>query len=180
MSLGKKKKGQVTMFLIVLVILLFAGTAIFLLSFAKTVSQSDYLNLYTHNLLLSVMRADTGHITDPNCKLVSDAITCAFFSPTMVCRGGSITCAELANQTVADYIERFSLVKKSYRYLLTVEPQGFTALDQGTGEPVKMVIGDPAVAGLRNQSKYTANEQLGRATTTGVFNLNVRLTIASK
>ena len=172
-------RGQTTMVLILLVILLFAGTAIFLLTFAKTVSQNDYMNLYAHNLLLSLMRSDTGY-TDPNCKLVSDALACAFFSPDYLCGKGSeaVSCLSLANRTATDYIERFSMIKKSYRYLLIVEPQGFTVLGPD-GLPFKISIGDAGVA-LGRQTKYSANEQMRKATATGVFNLNARLIIMTK
>ena len=170
-------KAQTTMVLILLVILLFAGTAIFLLTFAKSVSQADYMNLYAHNLLLTLMRSDTGY-TDPNCKLVSDALACAFFTPEYICGQNGPSCLTLANRTAADYIERFSMVKKSYAYLLTVEPQGFTVLGSN-GEPFKIVIGDPNVA-LGRQTKYAANEQMRKSMSSGVFNLNAKLMIMTK
>ncbi len=172
-------RGQTTMVLIFLVLLLFAGTAIFLLTFAKNISQTDYMNFYVHNLLLTLMRSDTGY-GDPNCKLVSDALSCAFFSPEYVCSGGaeSLSCLELANSTATGYIERFSVVKKSYRYLLIVEPQGFTVLGLD-GEPFKISIGDTGVAAGR-QTKYTANEQMRKAMSSGVYNLNAKLIIMSK
>ncbi len=179
-------KAQTTMVLIFLVLLLFAGTAIFLLTFAKNINQTDYMNFYVHNLLLTLMRSDTGY-GDPNCKLVSDALSCAFFSPDYVCGGGyaagavgsgSPTCLQLANVTATSYIEMFGMVKKSYRYLLTVEPQGFTVLGQD-GEPFKISIGDNDVATGR-QTKYTANEQMRKAMSSGVYNLNAKLTIMAR
>jgi hypothetical protein len=170
-------KGQTTMVLIMLVILLFAGTAIFLLTFAKSISQTDYMNLYVHSLLLTLMRSDTGY-TDPNCKLFSDVLSCAFFSPEYVCSQNGPSCLELANRTATGYIERFSTIKKSYRYLLVVEPQGFNVLGPD-GEPFKINIGDLGVAAGR-QTKYTANEQMRKATSTGVYNLNARLIIMTR
>jgi hypothetical protein len=171
--------GQSTVFLILLVIMLFAGTAVMLLTFAKTINQSDYINMYTHNLLLSILRSDTGY-SDPNCKLVSDAIICAFFSPNAVCRGGTTTCLEVAKSAITDYVGRFSSVKKSYRYLLTVQPSGFTMIDENTGEPFTISVGDSSISSVRNQTKYTANEQLRKAATTGVFNIDVKLTVVPK
>lgn len=172
--------------MIMLVMLLFAGTAIFLLTFAKNISQTDYLNLYAHNLLLTLMRSDTGY-TDPQCKLVSDALSCAFFSPEYRCGGGPAAaavglggpdCMTLANRTATDYIERFSMIKKSYRYLLTVEPQGFTVLGPD-GEPFRIIIGDQNIAASR-QTKYAANEQMRKAMSSGVYNLNARLVIMTR
>lgn len=170
-------KAQTTMILIVLVMLIFAGTAIFLLTFAKNISQSDYMNLYAHNLLLVLMRSDTGY-SDPQCKLVSDALSCAFFSPEYRCGQGGKDCMTLANQTADDYINRFSMIKKSYSYLLIVEPLGFTVLGQG-GEPFKITIGDQGVAAGR-QTRYAANEQIRKAASSGVFSLNARLVIMEK
>jgi len=176
---GKSRpvKAQTTMVLILLVMLLFAGTVIFLLTFAKNISQSDWMNLYVHNMLLSLMRSDTGY-TDPNCKLVSDALSCAFFSPGYICDQNGPTCLGLANRTATEYVERFSLIKKSYRYLLTVEPQGFNVLDNN-GEPFKIIIGDAGIA-VERQTKFTANEQMRKPTATGVYNLNARLMIMMK
>lgn len=169
--------GQTTMFLLLLVIVIFAGTAIFLLTFAKTISQADYMNLYVHNLLLVLMRSDTGY-TDPECKLVSDTLSCAFFTPGHICGTAGPDCLSLANETVSEYIDRFSMIKKSYGYLLVVEPYDFRRLDEN-GEPFSITIGDPDIASLR-QAKYAANEQIRRKTATGVYSLDARLFITTR
>ena len=77
-------KAQTNMILIILVIVVFGGLVLFLLSFARTVSQDEYMNLYAHNLLVSVLRTDTGY-TDIDCKLTSDVIRCGFFSSDYRC-----------------------------------------------------------------------------------------------
>lgn len=169
-------KAQTTMVLMMIVILLFVGTVIMLLTFANTVKQTDYINLYAHNLLLSVMRSDTGY-TDQECKLVSDVLACAFFDPTRICGSGGPTCLELANRTANDLINKFSMVKKSYSYLLVVEPIGYNAMING--EPLKIIIGDQSVATSKS-TKYTANEEMKKTLSSGIYTLNARLTIMTK
>jgi hypothetical protein len=164
------------MIAIVFIILLFAGTVIMLMTLTSQVSQDDYKNFYVHNLLLTVMRSDTGY-TDSQCKLVSDAIGCAFSNPDKPCGAGAPTCLEVAQNATQYYIELFSGVKSSYRYLFTVESRGFVA--EHNGEPFRISIGDSSIADLR-QTKYTANEEIPINTRNGNFNLNAKLTLVSK
>ncbi len=79
-SNARGMKAQTSLMLIVVLILVFIGLAVFLLSFASTLDQQDYFNLYTNNMIITVMRSDTGY-HDSKCRLVSDAVSCAFFSP---------------------------------------------------------------------------------------------------
>jgi hypothetical protein len=162
------------MILILLIIVMIAGMAIFLMNFASTISQDEYMNLYAHNMLLSLMRSDTGY-TEPDCKLVSDSISCAFFNANKPC--GDSACIDIANRSLSNHISTFSTVKKSYRYLLVVEPQGFRA--EHEGEPFTLMIGDESLLGSRG-TKFAANEQIRTTTSTGVFNLNAKLIIATK
>ena len=131
-------KGQTTMIFIILIIIIFLGMASFLLSLGRTVSQSEYLNLFAHDLLSSLLKTDTGP-TDPSCKTVSDVLACSFLSPTYVCGGQD--CFSLAQQTVNEQVSRFALIKEGFRFLLTVEPEGFVALPQGGG-PYTVEVGD--------------------------------------
>ena len=169
-------KAQTSLILIVLLLVIMAGVAVFLLGFAQTVSQKDYFNLYTHNLLLSVMRTDTG-FTDNNCKLVSDLISCTFFFTDWICGNSGRTCYEIANETVSDYISNFELIKKNFRYLFLVEPEGFTARGPN---PLVFEVGDK---GLKTEKieKFTANERILRVTTTGQqYFLKVQLILAKR
>jgi len=119
------RQGQTTMIFIVLIIIIFLGMGVFLLSLAQTVSQSEYINLYTHNLLSSLVKTDTGY-TDASCKTVADLLSCSFLSPTHIC--GTQDCFSLSEQTVNSYMEQFAFIKEGFRYLLIVESVGFTAL----------------------------------------------------
>jgi len=167
------QKAQTNMILIIIVIIIFGGVVIFLLGFAKTISQAEYMNIYTHNLLLSVMRTDTGY-TDANCKLVSDAISCAFFVKTQ-CGGTGPSCISLANETVTDYMSRFELIKKGFRYLLKVTPEGFTP----RSEPYEIEIGDKGLDTEKTE-KFVANERIQKTMDIGQLNLKVQLIIAKR
>lgn len=175
--LSKHQKAQTNMILIIIVIVIFGGLIVFLLGFAKTISQTEYMNLYTHNLLLSIMRIDTGY-TDANCKLVSDTISCAFFAPNWRCGGDGPSCLSMANATVNSYISQFELIKKGFRYLLKVKPEGFVVRSP-TGEPFEIEIGD---MGLDTEKieKFAASERIQKTTTTGQYNLRVQLFIAKR
>ena len=150
-------KGQTGMILIVLVVIIFAGIAIFLFSLARTVSQEEYMNIYVHNLLLTTMRTDTG-FTDPDCKLVSDTLACASLTPTHLCGGTGPNCFDLANQSVTEYMNKFGTVRKNYRYLLIVGSGGLTTTE--TGAPI-LKIGDQDLETAR-VTKITANEVIQR------------------
>jgi hypothetical protein len=169
----KTMKSQISIILIVLIIIIFIGVTLFLLSFAETISQREYMNLYVHNLLLSVMRTDTGYIGS-DCKLVSDLIACAFFKPTFIC--GNYTCLELANQTIYDYMSEFELIKKNYRYLFTVTAPGY--VPELEGEQIKLEFGDPELKG--RIEKITANYYIEKVFGTTQYILKAQLIIAKK
>jgi len=173
---SQKRSGQTTMIFILLIIVIFAGMGIFLLSLAKTVSQSEYMNIYAHNLLSSIMKTDTG-FTSPTCKTVSDLLGCSFLSPTYVCDGDQ-DCFTLANQKVNNYISRFALIKEGFRYLLTVEPEGFVSLPQG-GQPYTVEIGDSSLKEEKTE-KITANQKIQKILGGNPYILNIRFTIAKK
>ena len=153
----KSAKGQTGLILMVLLVIIFAGIAIFLFTLARTVSQEEYMNIYVHNLLLAIMRTDTGY-TDAECKLISDLLACAALTPTHLCGGTGPDCLSLANQTITEYMNRFGTVRKNYRYLLIVGSGGFVPTQ--TGRPL-LEIGDKELATARI-SKITANEVVQR------------------
>lgn len=135
------RKAQSSMILLVLVIVIFAAVAVFLFSLAETVSPKQYMNMYTSNLLLSILRADTGS-NDPECKYVSDLISCAYFQPSNYrCSGSTITCRELAESQIDFYMSKYAETQQSFRYLLTVSPKGFIARDP-EGQAFKLEFGD--------------------------------------
>lgn len=158
------------MILIVLVLIIFAGIAVFLFTFARTVSQEEYMNIYVHNLLLTTLRTDTGY-TDANCKLVSDTLACAFLHPAHRCGGTGPACLDLANQTVTEYLNKSENVRKNYRYLLIVESETWG----GEAGPYRLEIGDKALETER-VTKISANEVIQRE---GAI-LGVRLIMAKR
>ena len=107
------KKAQSSLLMIVFVIMIFAGLGLFLLSIGQTVEQSDYMNIYTHNLLLTLLRSDTGE-NSRECKYVSDAIACAVTSATCFCEEG------LASRTINSYMESMETLKPTYDWHISV------------------------------------------------------------
>jgi len=171
--------GQSMVIMIVFVIMIFGGLAVFLLSISQTVSQKEYHNLYVHNLLLSVMRTDTGY-TDPNCKLVSDTLGCAFTQSTEYkCGGSGEPCIELANGTLTNYMDRFELVKKNFRYLFIAKPETGVRIDPETGEPLVVRIGDKSLETARIDKLKTVYI-IPKFLATGPYNIVVELFLAEK
>ena len=174
-------KAQTSMILIVLVIIIFGGLAVFLLTFAQTFSQPEYVNLYAHNLLLSVMRTDTGY-TDSRCKLVSDTLSCAFFESDWRCGGSGPACLSLINETVQKYVGEFELIQKSYRYLFIAKPEylsGGEVLNPLTDEPLRIKVGDLSLEGERT-GKIVANEQVQKATSRGPIVIRAQLVLSQR
>lgn len=171
-------KAQSTVVMMVFVILIFLGIILFLLSFANTADRTDYENLYLHNLLLSLMRADTGE-DDVNCKLVSDSIACAFtMTSDYIC--GTQTCKEVADEKLTEYMLKFENIRKNYRYLFVVESgSDFITIDEETGQPLKILIGDPALETARID-KLKANYKITRSTAGGQYDIDVQLFVAEK
>lgn len=163
------------MIVIILIIIVFGGMAVFLLALADNVSQSEYINLYTHNLLSSMLRTDTG-ITNPSCKTVSDLLACSFLSPTYICEAGR-TCFSMAETVIDRIVSDFASDKQGFRYLLIVEPEGFVALPQGI--PYTVEIGDLTLKDARIE-KITSNERIQRVLGGNPYLMDIRLTISRK
>lgn len=162
------------MIVIVVIIALFAGIGIFLLSLAKPVSSSEYLNLYTHSLLSSLLKIDVEQ-GDLSCKTVSDLVACSFLTPSHVC--GKKDCMALANETVNQYISAMSAQREGFRYVLIIEPEGFVALPSGS--PYTLQIGDAALLEEKVE-KITAHERLQKVVGGTPYLLNVQLVVAKK
>ncbi|MBU0953762.1 MAG: hypothetical protein KKA90_05105 [Nanoarchaeota archaeon] len=171
------KRAQTNIVVFVFILLIVVGVIAFLLSAARTLNPVEYLNLYAHNSLLSVLREDTGY-TDSNCKLVSDVISCSFFTPTWQCDGSGPTCRSLAEEKITEAMDQFEIIKKSYRYLFRVEPEGFVVKD-AAGTPFSINIGDGTLATEKGE-KITANERISRVSQSGQFLLKVQLILKKK
>jgi hypothetical protein len=172
-------KAQTSMILIVLMLLIFAAVGVFLLSYASTVSQEDYMDLYVNNLMISLMKTDTGY-SDSNCKQLSDTVACAFVLPDWRCGTSGMSCLELANSSISEYMDAFELISKNYRYLFTVETHDFIArTGSEQGEGLSLSFGD---ASLRNYAgkKRTSNLAIQKTLAGSQYNLKLRLFIARK
>lgn len=174
-------KAQSSMIMIILVLLVFAGVAMFLLSFAQEISQEDYMNLYAHNMWLTVSRSDTGY-READCRLVSDALACAYYLGNPRCGGTGPTCLEVANTTLSYYLERFRDTKKNLRYFLkfdsyrrnqsTFELEPHVALTEG-GIPLRLRLGDEDLERERTR-KWAVNENIIK----GEYVLKAQLLVA--
>lgn len=170
------RKAQSSMILLVLVIVIFAAVAVFLFSLAETVSPKQYMNMYTSNLLLSILRADTG-LNDPECKYVSDLISCAYFQPSNYrCSGSTITCREFAQSQIDFYMSKYAETQQSFRYLLTVSPKGFIARDP-EGQAFKLEFGDLTLKGDDVQV-WAANQLIQKVSGATEHYLTVNLLIS--
>lgn len=167
-----KRKAQTSLIMILMVIIIFVGSAVFLISFAGDISQTEYINLYAHNLLASVLKTDTG-LTDPQCRTMADVLTCSFVSPSHIC--GAKDCYTLADERLNDTMNEFSLIKRSFRYLFVVEPQGFVALSQGQQRIVE--LGDASLLNAKTDT-FVANQRAQQILGGQAYILNFRLVIA--
>lgn len=162
----RAQSGFVMVFLLILVI---GFMVLFLVSISSVVKNTEYTQLYTTNFLLSILKSDTG-FTDPNCKLVSDALYCSFTSSEYLCGSSGKTCGDVAKEAVDTYLDYDTgIAKKSFRHLLIAEPESPWYPVSG-GIPIKFEVGDTSIQDLRSK-KTVQNEILG----SGSRLLNVRL-----
>jgi hypothetical protein len=107
--------GQTTMIAIVLIILVFGVVVLFLSSFVGFQSQEDYLNLYTGNALISILRTDTGYTNHPeSCGRIIDVLFCSEYTPSFRC--GGTECKSLAGVLVDTHMDK--ILKPQLDYLL--------------------------------------------------------------
>jgi hypothetical protein len=167
------------MLLIVIIIMIFVGLAVFLLGIANPVTSNEVTGIYVNNLLLSVMRTDTGY-TDSKCKLVSDLVFCAYFTPEWQCGPGTPNCLGLANITIARYMSAFWNETKSMKYLFTVSP-AFVARDP-TGEPISLDMGDSSLKTSKSDAMKIFSHPLVISKTLGSnqYTLKIQLIVSKR
>jgi len=146
--MGKKISGQTSMILIVLVIVIFIALSIFLLISSIKPTHDDYYNLYAHNLLLSVLRWDTGLGGD--CDTISSTISCAYMTPYTRC--GLSDCRTLAEEVVPQVVG--SIVKTNFDYCIIVEPENKTSYEE------TMIYGPRCDVVQAKSTRWTANEKI--------------------
>ena len=158
-----RKKGQMSMLVFVLGVVFFIMLGIFLFTAGIKSSDTDYVNMYVHNLLLSAMRTSTGY---PNpCISVSDTLSCAYLTPDRIC--GSRKCSEIAEEVTDNALG--SIIKQNYDYYLVVEPENWDIMGGSV-----ISIGNEAVA--KKRPRFVANEKVLAYGS----NLRIMLTIAGK
>lgn len=135
------------MILIVLVIVIFMGIGIFLLISSIKPVHDDYYNLYAHNLLLSVLRRNTGY--GGYCDTISSTVSCAYMTSYRNC--GGVECRNLSFEIVPQLIE--SVIKPTFDYCMTVEPENGTYGEQ-------LVYGPRCDVVTAKKTVWTANEKI--------------------
>jgi len=173
------RRAQSSMILIIVVIMMFVGIVVFLLSLAGTVGRDEFTPLYVDNLLLSVMRTDTGY-TDSRCKLVSDLVFCAYYTPEWVCGEGAVTCYDLANSTITSYMKTFANKTLNLRYLFTVTTTFVTRNNEG--EQISLDIGEPDLKKPRTGSMKAVSYPLviSKVIGSNQYTLKMQLIVAKR
>ena len=147
----RKKSGQTSMILIVLAVIIFMAIGIFLLISSIKPKYEEYHNLYAHNLLLSVLRRNTGYGED--CDTISSTITCAHATYDRSCEG--VNCRNLSYQIVPELIER--VIKPTFDYCMIVEPENWEVVG---GD--RIVYGPRCDVVMSKSERWTANEKVIR------------------
>lgn len=166
------RKGQANIVMMVLVLLMVFAVSVFLLQMLKKAPGSELDNMYVHNMLLSIMRTDTGYLEE-NCKTVSDVIACAFFEPYYKC-DNTITCENVARNRLNQLVEDYRKAKENRIYYIEVEPEGKVISYQG--KAIEMTAGSRTAED--SSKKTTANEKVQKLFRGEAFTINVRLTMA--
>ncbi|MBN2101890.1 MAG: hypothetical protein JW716_03400 [Candidatus Aenigmarchaeota archaeon] len=147
-SMGSSRtKGQMSMMVFALGVVFFIMLGIFLFTSNIKSKDTDYVNMYVHNLLLSTMRTSTGY--GHPCISVSDTISCAYLTPNRLC--GTEKCSDIVQRVTESIIER--AIKPNYGYFIIVEPENWDIVG---GERITM--GDPDTESKRPH--YVANEKI--------------------
>ncbi|MBI4173942.1 MAG: hypothetical protein HY519_04445 [Candidatus Aenigmarchaeota archaeon] len=172
MTNSRRWKGQMNMVLVVLALAIFLGLSFFFLSLLKPSQDSDYLNLYAHALLRTMLKSETGYL-DPDCRSLEDLLACAYYQPAHVCAANGrlkeMACEQALAANIAQLTQKYDIVKGSYRYLLAAESgavffqAGDVSLDKASSA---------RIAADRTVSKISSDGRLLQAT--------VRLYLARK
>ncbi|MEE9323140.1 MAG: hypothetical protein V3U72_01215 [Candidatus Aenigmarchaeota archaeon] len=158
------KSGQTSMILIVLVIIIFMAIGIFLLISSIKPEYDDYHNLYAHNLLLSLLRRNTGY--GGYCDTISSTISCAYMTSYRGC--GGTNCRNLSGEIVPDLVR--SVIKPTFDYCMIIEPEINLAVD----ETDRIIYGTRCDVVMAKGEKWTANEKILQHEA----NLNIQMIIA--
>lgn len=168
-----KAKSQTNVLIVIFVILFFLILVLFLFNLIQPVNRTEYMNLYVNNMLQSIMNSDTGYL-DRNCKLVSDAIVCAYTEiSTYRCEITGPTCISLANETISSYLRRYKTFK-NYRYLFVVKPEG--VVTKYKGRDIELIFGNKEIEESKEE-KFVGNMKIQKIIDGNPVVLNVKLII---
>jgi hypothetical protein len=151
------------MMLIVLAIIIFMVLGVFLLVSSLKPVNNEYYNLYAHNLLLSVLRRNTGY--GGYCDTVSSTISCAYMTSYRNC--GDEECRTLSSVLVPELVG--NIIKPTLAYCLIVEPENLTGGEQ-------LIYGPDCAAVTSKGERWTANEKILQYGA----NLNIKMVIIEK
>jgi len=160
-------RGQTNMILIVLVIIIFVGLIIVLLSLTDSFVNEEYTELYVNNLLLSTLRTSTGY-TD-RCETVSDTISCAFLTPGYRCGGSQTSCLELANHTLGKYM---GMINENMRYYFVVKSADSNWIPVDEDGALRLEFGDKRVYSER-VSRRVASTVIQKVQSGNEYNIEV-------
>jgi hypothetical protein len=170
-------KSQSSALMVVFVVVFFLMIVVFLFSFITPADRGEYMNLYVHNLLQSVMRSDTGYM-DRNCKLLSDTIACAFTEPSSYrCGSSGPTCISLADETISRYMGEFETIKKNYRYLFIVKPEGFVT--RAGLQEVELKFGDETIEKVKGD-RFVSDQKIQKIVGGEPLILNIKLIVSKR
>jgi hypothetical protein len=144
-----KRKGQTSMILIVFVIIIMMALGVFLLISSIESPPSEYENLYVHNLLLSVLRKDTGYRSP--CSTISETIASVVLTPGRNCGGKSNS--EVLDEILPVAIESILAGKPKYDYYISIRPESYEQFG-GTSKS----YGNPSLE--QRERKWVANEKI--------------------
>ncbi|MEM5798907.1 MAG: hypothetical protein QXP39_02565 [Candidatus Aenigmatarchaeota archaeon] len=129
-------RGQTTLILMIITVMIFIGMAIFLLYFAQTITITEYEELYAHEMLTAIIRSGGAGPEcpecwmDKSCRYVSDLIGCYWTKAGYVCRSASpqFSCDVLAVKRLNESLQTYAGLKPGYEYFLAARPVGFAGI----------------------------------------------------
>ncbi len=157
------RKGQTSMIVIVLMIIIMMGMGVFLLFSSIREPATEFNNYYAHNLLISVLRTHTGY--GPPCTTVSETVSSAYLHPGTTCQGKPKT--EVLEEIIPSLMG--SVLRGSLEYYMVIEPESW---DVSGGR--RLEFGREWVDSAKN--RWVANEKVLQYGS----NLRVKLVISEK
>lgn len=142
-------KGQTSMILMVFVILIVMTLGVFFIIFTIETPGSEYEHLFVHNLLLSVLRKDTGYRSP--CSTISETIGSVVMTRGMSC--GGKTNVEVLDETIKPAIETILRDKPKYDYFIRIRPENYDIAGGMTRS-----YGNSEL--LNRERKWVANEKI--------------------